>query len=224
MPTSNRIEFQAVARPVAAPVTKFGGQPVWLDRPVLPTSRITGQPMTFIAQIRIPSTWCAGSDIRLAYVFMTGAGFDDLATETWDPNGGETAVIVQSGRTGSAGKAASDYPNVLQRSQWKGEVRTSIPCEYTVAETPDAEPDHVAQDELSELDADSQDALTAAWRGNKIGGSPDWVQSEEFPFNPWHLLLQLEDSSYPFDWNLGTGVGYVFLNEDCTDGAVLWQC
>ena len=77
------------AGPAPEPVTKLGGQPDWLDVPQWPLSASLGRPMMFIGQFRV-------DDSRMAYVFMTdGAG--DYVDGTWEPEGGENAVIVQPG-------------------------------------------------------------------------------------------------------------------------------
>ncbi|MFJ2740318.1 hypothetical protein ACIO3O_11670 [Streptomyces sp. NPDC087440] len=79
------VEFVPAGRVVAEPVTKVGGQPVWLDAPQWPLSKDSGEPMEFIGQFELPGD-------RLAYVFMT-----ENAPGTFVPDGGENAVIVQPG-------------------------------------------------------------------------------------------------------------------------------
>src|SRR4051812_27277543 len=80
--------------PIINLVTKFGGQPVWLDAPQWPISRATGQPMTFICQIVLTPDLFGMVFARMAYVFMTDV--DDIV-ETWDPDEGENAIILQPG-------------------------------------------------------------------------------------------------------------------------------
>lgn len=222
MPRSIRLEFREATRPDDRPVTRFGGQPAWLDAPVTPISRRTGKPMTFICQIEIPPDWHAPGPARMAYVFMTGGGFDYNAVETWNPEDGETAVVVQSGP--AARPAAAPYPDTLKRWEEVDGRRTEVPHEYAVDQTPVEEPDYVSMAALEDLGDHERNALCEAWRGNKIGGSPAWAQYEEFPYQDWRLLLQLEDGTYPFNLNLGTGIGFVFLDATCIEGKLLWQC
>ncbi len=222
MPRSYRLAFREAIRPDVNPVTRFGGQPAWLEEPITPLSRRTGKPMTFICQIAIPPEWHGTAPARMAYVFMTGGGFDYDVVETWNPDDGETAVIVQRG--GAGHPAAEPYPDTLKRWEEVDGRRAEVPHEYVVDQTPAEEPDYMPMEALDALDEDRRDALADAWAGNKIGGSPSWVQYEEFPYEDWRLLLQLEDSTYPFNLNLGGGVGYVFLNAACTEGKLLWQC
>jgi len=217
-----RLLFREANAPIADAVTKFGGQPVWLEERVVPLSRRTGKPMTFIGQILIPAHWYAGPIPRMAYLFMTGAGFDPDAMETWNPNDGETAVVIQSSQ--APPRLAEAYPDTLRCWVERNHQRLEVPREYAVDETPAEEAGYVPQAELDNLPDSERDFTIDSWHGNKIGGSPYWIQYEEFPFDDWRLLLQLEDSLYPFNLNLGTGVGYVFLNATCTEGKLLWQC
>ncbi|CDH46914.1 DUF1963 domain-containing protein [Candidatus Contendibacter odensensis] len=222
MPHASRLQFREATAPISDVVTKFGGQPAWLEDRVVPLSRRTGKPMTFIAQVLIPAHWLADDTPRMAYIFMTGAGFDHNAMETWDPNEGETAVVIQTKRANSP--ACEPYPEMLCCWEERDNPRREVPCEYAVDETPVEETAYVPQEELDRRADSEREPIVESWRGNKIGGSPYWIQYEEFPFDDWRLLLQLEDGAYPFNLNLGTGIGYVFLNAACTEGKLLWQC
>jgi len=222
MPNSSRLKFREVLAPIEDPVSKFGGQPIWLEEPVAPLSRRTGKPMTFVCQIAIPSHWHENQNVHLAYVFMTGAGFDDNAVETWNPEDGETAVIIQG--ESSKRPILEHYPDTLRRWEERDGKRMEVPCEYAIDETPAEEAAYVPLETLDDIEAGERESALESWRGNKIGGSPYWVQFEEFPYEAWRLLLQLEDGTYPFSLNLGTGVGYVFIDSACTEGQLLWQC
>lgn len=85
--------FVEADEPIREPVTKFGGQPVWLGEPAWPLSTALGRPMRFLAQFRLP-----GEPVRLAYLFLT----EDYAEEpivdnTFEPEGGENALFAQPG-------------------------------------------------------------------------------------------------------------------------------
>jgi hypothetical protein len=86
------ITFHEAHGPIVDPVTKFGGQPVWVADPVWPLSRSTGQPMQFIGQIALDRDLFGDVPARMAYLFMTDT---DGSAETWDPNAGENAVVLQ---------------------------------------------------------------------------------------------------------------------------------
>jgi uncharacterized protein YwqG len=81
--------------PITGRVTKFGGQPEWVEDPAWPLSTELGTPMRFIGQVTVPRT--EGAPERMAYVFMTQDDEED-ADGTWEPEGGENAVICQPGR------------------------------------------------------------------------------------------------------------------------------
>ncbi|GFJ82612.1 hypothetical protein [Phytohabitans houttuyneae] len=85
------VRFEPGTVPAGEAVTKMGGQPRWLEDPQWPLSASLGEPMQFIGQFRIDG----GGEARLAYVFMTDG--DDYVDGTWEPDGGENAVIVQPG-------------------------------------------------------------------------------------------------------------------------------
>jgi hypothetical protein len=84
------VEFAPAASPVREAVTKLGGQPVWLAEPQWPLSRTTGEPMRFLGQFVL-----AGA--ALGYLFMTGGGAGRHVDGTYDPQGGENALLVQPG-------------------------------------------------------------------------------------------------------------------------------
>jgi hypothetical protein len=86
------ISFRPAPAPVTEPVTKFGGQPVWVGKPEWPLSRETGEPMRFICQVALDLEIFGGEAGRMAYIFMTDG--EEYVDGTWDPDG-ENAVIIQ---------------------------------------------------------------------------------------------------------------------------------
>ncbi|MFJ6083583.1 hypothetical protein ACIQI8_19505 [Streptomyces sp. NPDC092369] len=177
-------------------VTKVGGQPVWLAEPQWPLSRGTGRPMEFLGQFAL-----AGG--RLAYLFMTGDG-NDSVDGTFDPEGGENALVVQpDGRV-------PEFVTVDDR-----------------AEGPSACADHVpgaAEAEGAEEDGDGENRRPWQYLGGP-GVEPHWLQGEEPPGDGWSLVVQLDSGKLPFDVDFGdSGVGYAFLAPDGKEGRFLWQC
>lgn len=81
------LEVVSSEGPIREPVTKVGGQPVWLEEPQWPLSRATGEPMQFLGQFTLDGG-------RLAYLFVRG---EDFSGETAYAEGGENAVIIQPG-------------------------------------------------------------------------------------------------------------------------------
>ncbi|MGP3938046.1 hypothetical protein [Nonomuraea sp. KM88] len=89
-----RLVLSKADAPILEPVTKLGGQPVWVDKPQWPLSTELGTPMMFLGQFRLP-----GEGVRMAYLFMTNG--EDFVDGTWESEGGENALIVQPGRVPS---------------------------------------------------------------------------------------------------------------------------
>jgi hypothetical protein len=124
------IEFVEVSRPIRELVTKFGGQPVWVERPQWPLSRSTNQPMQFICQIKLEPEIFGEIAAKMAYLFMTS---DDLSNETWQHDGGENAVILQPGQTTVPCLPNAEGPALFKMvSRFWSKTRKPKPCEYAV--------------------------------------------------------------------------------------------
>jgi uncharacterized protein YwqG len=188
-------------------VTKFGGQPFRLNQSDWPKSKETGNPMQFICQVVFDEELFPGSKGKIAYIFMTAE--EDYVDDTWEPDGGENAVIISS------------IDNKIDKSLvFQGPTLE----EYQVGLQIKAEPKfEISDDESSDTEYDEYDLLL---QGNKIGGTPSFIQGEEFSEREgWQLLLQIDSTQVPFYINFGdAGVGYIFVNKDCTVGKFIWQC
>jgi uncharacterized protein YwqG len=99
-------------------------------------------------------------------------------------------------------------------------------CEFSVALKPAEDADFVEESERSKWDKAAWESYVSTLGGNKIGGSPIFIQNTEFPSSGrWRLLLQLDSTKVPFSVNFGdAGVGYLFLSEDGQVAKFLWQC
>jgi uncharacterized protein YwqG len=97
MPKKHVIEFERAASRITSPTTKFGGQPVWIAGCQWPLSRETGNPMRFICQIALTPTVFPDTNAQMAYLFMTDEEDDEFVDGTYEPDGGENAVILQPG-------------------------------------------------------------------------------------------------------------------------------
>lgn len=195
------LEFVPAGEPVRSPVTKLGGQPVWLGDAQWPISRDSGTPMWFIAQFVIPAL---GGDKAqsLAYLFMTNA--DSTVDYAAESEGGENAVIIQP---------HGQLP-VLQRSYREEPTAITI---ASAEEGPTIGPDH--------LSIETPNAVIEETPSQFIGGSPQWLQGDETPVPGWTFLAQLDASLLPLHVDFGDdGVGYIFLSPDRTQGRFLWQC
>jgi hypothetical protein len=84
----------------------------------------------------------------------------------------------------------------------------------------------VAETERWKMSKAEVQAATGKLDENKIGGTPVFMQGDEFPFGgASRLLLQLDSCTVPFSINFGDArVGYAFLNASGDQAKFLWQC
>ncbi|RCW45069.1 uncharacterized protein DUF1963 [Halopolyspora algeriensis] len=198
-PARQDLRFVEADEPIREPITKFGGQPVWLDGPMWPLSAESGRPMRFLGQIRL-----LGDPVRLAYLFLTENFDEDDVTDTSEPRGGENAFFAQPGEPAEFHRVAG--------------IRSgpTFGPDHRVELTP-----HPAASEANGAD-DVNDFASRLW------GTPRWLQDEETPDEPgtWRFVLQLDSTDdLPFDVSFGEdGVGYAFLDENTGQGRFCWQC
>src|SRR2546423_14573321 len=102
--------FREVVVPITEPVTKVGGQPSWIRGGQWPLSRSLHKPMMFIAQVLIPEILFGRVDGEVAYLFMTDDETGMLPT--WDPGGGENAIVIQPGRYNEPTAPLHDGPSL----------------------------------------------------------------------------------------------------------------
>lgn len=227
MPKKQLIEFRESAAPISDAVTKFGGQPAWVEEPAWPMSRETGNQMRFIGQIELRSEHGFNTPARMAYLFMTEEEDGDFVDGTYEPDGGENAVILQPGSTSIPTTNKAEGPTLFKMVSVEGKERLQPqPCEFEVSFAEVGDIEFVAEVERFKLSKEAAEAVTGNYEESKVGGSPAFMQGDEFPFEqPSQLLLQLDSCSVPFSINFGdAGVGYAFLNEDGTQAKFLWQC
>ncbi len=219
------IVFHQSQTAIREPVTKFGGQPVWHTKAEWPLSRSTGRPMRFIAQIGLDEKIFGRPSGGIAYLFITDELNSDVPA-TWEPDGGENAVIVQPGIPTVPVIAQETGPTLYRMVKKAGQALLSEePCEFVVEILPGEDPDFISQDIMWTLGEDARRQYREATDGNKIGGTPGFLQSDEFPIHPWKLLLQLDSTKVPFSINFGdAGIGYAFLSADNQAAKFLWQC
>jgi hypothetical protein len=228
--------FHEVQGPITELVTKFGGQPTWYSEPQWPLSRRTDQPMRFICQIALDQQIFGAIPGRMAYIFMTDTGLDDDEREdedytdvgeTWSPDGGENAVIIQPGLCDLPTRPLTTGPTlykIVPSGQRRVHQEVAEPCEFAVELLPGFDPDVLIEDENASDEGWQE--FTRFWDENKIGGTPAFLQGPEFPAGGnWRLLLQLNSNQELFELNFGdAGIGYAFLSTDGTRGKFLWQC
>lgn len=227
MASSGHLLFEPVSEPVTTCVTRFGGQPCWLEAPQWPLSRATGQPMRFIAQVALEAPLFAGSGGRMAYLFMTDDP-EQYVDGTWEPEGGENAVVVQPGHFAGPTVALAQGPALYRMVEVAGK-RALQPqaVEFLVKlRLVEDEPGHQPESVRSEWTDARHEHYAQALEGNKIGGTPGFLQGDEYPQpGDWKLLLQLDSTTVPFSVNFGdAGIGYAFIDQAEQEGRFLWQC
>lgn len=222
-----RIEFIEANSPIEQAVTKFGGQPVWLEPAQWPLSKSLKTPMRFICQIRLDDHIFPGGDGKMAYIFMTDE--EEYVDDAWEPDAGENAVIIQpEGKTDIACADVRRGPCIKKRMQIDGEgPYADVESEFAVKLTNGEDADFIPLEDLADKSDDDAEEHLRTLVGNKVGGTPAFLQGDAFPEGDdgWTLLLQLHSAQVPFDINFGdVGVGYAFINKDATRGKFLWQC
>lgn len=209
------VTFHEASAPITEPVTKFGGQPVWLGKPEWPLSKETGEPMRFICQIAIDPEVFGQVEGKMAYLFMTDG--EDFVDGTYEPDGGENAVVIQpNGNNVTTTQLAAGPSLYVMREKEDDQLLHPVPCEFSVALKVGDDPDRGFENDTNGDDLEEA----------KIGGTPVFLQGEEYPKGGgWRLLLQLDSVTAPFYVNFGdAGVGYAFLSADGRTGKFLWQC
>jgi hypothetical protein len=228
------MQLRTVSVPIHAPVAKLGGQPVWLETPTWPLSRVLNTPMMFVGQFPVP-----GDPRRLAYLFVTDD--DDGTAETFAPEAGENALLVQPG--GRIPPFVAVTETATGPCLWRRGVtwNDKVPVELAV--------------ELTRLDPAAEavlDAEVARQEGERAGvildlPDPDEVQADPLPpysyvggkIHMWQASLEV-DAGWRFFFqldggerqgpdglyapNFGGGSGYGFLSPDRREGRFFWDC
>jgi hypothetical protein len=188
------LRFVEAAEPIQQPITKFGGQPVWLEAPLWPLSASTGRPMRFLGQVRLP-----GDQIRLGYLFLTEEFAEDgFVDGTWDPQGGENAFFAQPGQPADFYQVAS--------------IRSG----------PTFGPDHHVELSPHEPEPGAEDLCSRLWGAPEWLQNeqpPDEPGAWRFVLQ----LDSADDLPFPIDFG-DAGIGYAFIDENTGEGRFLWQC
>jgi len=216
------LSFSPASEPITGFVTKFGGQPVWYEQPQWPVSQTISEPMRFICQIMLDLPIYSGITGCMAYLFMTDG--EELVGNTWESEGGENALIIQPGVYNGPTLALQSGPT-LQTWIEGNQERHPIEIEYSVELESGEDPDKLDEDEARMLGDAAWDEFASHWSDVKLGGTPAFLQNEEYPpAGPWRLLLQIDSGSVPFEVNFGDAVvGYAFISTGGPRGKFLWQ-
>lgn len=221
------MSWRAGGAAVDGPVAKLGGQPFWLDEPWWPVSRSSGEPMTFIGQFPLP-----GSGVAMAYLFLSDED------GTFDPEGGENALLVQPGGRVPpfvSGEVRRTGPTLWRRGEgWLDRIPVElrlgldVPDDAAIAafERRVVHRDAVMSGAPVEEDTDLPEVDCRSY----VGGEPLFWQ----PWTPpevdgsWRFFFQLDGAEGwgedAFALNFGGGTGYAFLSRDQREGRFCWDC
>jgi len=196
------------------PPAKFGGQPDWFEKPAWPLDG-DGRPMTFYGQLPVVQT-----PRTMAYIFFCRSE----SAASWVPLGLGNAVILRPGA--DPGHVRTEHrtegPRLFTRQpERRGYRRRSFarPYEAFPVLSPGMDPSewifpHVPEGQHIE------DRHTD-W--NKIGGTPMFLQAEEYPEGEsWRFAFQ-----FTADWaaqELGDGAECYGFIDGSGHAAILWQC
>jgi len=227
MPKKHVIEFVETHSPITEPSTKFGGQPHWVAEAQWPLSEETGNPMRFICQIALTQVPGIVTPARMAYLFMTDEEEDEHVDGTWEPDGGENAIVLQPGDHDLPTEELAEGPTLYRMAEKTGEdLLQQEACEFGVSLKSAKDVVYMSEKQRWKLPEEEKKAATGVLGESKIGGTPVFLQGDEIPFDDgWQFLLQIDSGSVPFYVNFGdSGVGYAFMNADGTEAKFLWQC
>jgi hypothetical protein len=180
--------------------------------------------MRFIGQVALDARLFGRIDGRMAYLFMTDDEED--VDGTWKPDGGENAVIIQPGDLLVPVREIAEGPTLYRMASGCGNNLAQEACEFLVRLAEDEDPEFVPEGDRWRGDWALMEAYHKKLVGNKLGGTPGFLQGDEFPGDEFHrLLLQLDSTRVPFWINFGDcGIGYAFLSRSGRSGKFLWQC
>ncbi|MGV9772248.1 hypothetical protein [Streptosporangium sp. NPDC003464] len=177
--------FKDAAGPVDEFVTRMGGGPDWVGEAQWPLCSRWDNPMAFVGQFRLP-----GDELHMAYLFMCGD-----CEETWEPEVGKNALIIQPGRVPS-------FITTIVPS-WGPSQGGGMPVDLEPACPGDLD----------------------GYESRMYGSPAWLQSEEYPPGGPWSFLFQLDSCSEwcPLDFG-DAGVGYGFISGDGQEGRFLWQC
>ncbi len=224
-PKNNKLQcvrFTEVNTPITRPITKFGGQPVWLEEPRWPLSAYHGKSIPFMCQIKLEPDLFGTIDATMAYVFKDPDG-DDMATVLQPGN-----IIARHDLYGQEG----DFP--LFAVQENGPTLTKtiptqespfyqkVEIECTVKLQAGEDSPYAYDEERGSWSQEKENRYYSKTIGYKIGGSPCIFDDEFVPedlHEQWNLLLQMrnpeeDETEAPFADSFGELTCWWYISKD----------
>ena len=204
--------FEETVEPITQIVTKFGGQPVWLEKPCWPLSPKTQEAIPFLCQIRLEPEIFGKIEAKMAYLFYQPYQPD---SDSYDFEA--VAAVLQPGSYSGLSSNQVSGPTTMRT--------------VSLLESPFIERHPIECSVQLELSDDFEFEANSRFNNDfpekvKIGGTPQfWNEGSLFPENcpdEWNLLLQCRfsecgenESLIPFDLGFGNeGSTWWFLSKD----------
>ena len=147
--------------------------------------------------------------------------------DTWAPEAGENAVLLLPRDRLTNSLTVGNAPRLCRMvKKWWSKKLLPETCIFSAKLAAAEDPAFIPEAQLMRLPEEQASAYRDALKGNKLGGTPGFLQGDELPISErWYLLLQLDSTQVPFWINFGdAGIGYAFINGAGTEGRFLWQC
>jgi hypothetical protein len=127
--------------------------------------------MRFIGQIALDQGLFPGLQAKMAYLFMTDEKEETFIDGTYEPDGGENAIILQPGVTTAPVKELAEGPTLYRMVEKAGHDRLlPEPCEFAVTVVEKDDIEFVPEDERWKRSEEAAQAVTGKLDENKIGG------------------------------------------------------
>ncbi|MDJ0662333.1 MAG: DUF1963 domain-containing protein [Crocosphaera sp.] len=230
MPLKTQFQIAESPTEISEPITKFGGQPVWIAEPRWPLDPETDEQMLFLGQIALNEELFPNSEGTIVYLFF-GEESEPIYNEAF-------AVVIQTSETihisgeEIAFVTEATGPTIYELDE-EGEA---VYKEYRVILESQENEDSIPLEErytMNDLDYDTGFQFARPeLAGNKIGGQPLYIEGldtppKQFNSHEWLLLLQLaptqgywdnfQPNFYPFHMELGEfGILTVLISKDYT--------
>jgi uncharacterized protein (TIGR02996 family) len=229
--------------PVTEPVTKLGGQPVWVDGPAWPVGG-RGERMQFVCQVAVPGFFGPPLAGKMVYVFAVHpehVDWEDFCGRTSPlyPEEGDNAVVIQPGGDrpaptvvlplGAKGQRKRKRPTRVEAKATGPTLydEKGVPGEWLVELRPGADPDYTPNGKKAFPDNAAWERYREEVDGPKIGGTPAWgnglhSEVDSLAVDPdWRLLLFYDYSAPHFTvWSAGFD-WYVYVSRDGKRGFLM---
>ena len=224
-------EFIESAQPITDPISKFGGQPVWLNTPHWPLDPYSMQPMLFMGQVVLDVELFPDAPGLMAYLFF-GDALEPIA-------GSAMAVVLQNAQTAAFNTQLdaaitlvpqATGPTIFELTEDRAMEHKTYHLSFCAVKQEAAVP---LQERYVYGDLDYEKGYqfsNSALAGNKMGGQPMYVEKMDpapayFSDPTWQHLLQLAPKKgyvgdrgtnfYPFHMDLyGFGLVNFFVSKD----------